>query len=99
MRRTGQFVWGHPHASAVFSNRSMKASGSSCGPISFTGMWVDRAGAGGIPRPEPPGPSSSGTARGPLAVSGRGHGTDAPDPPLCPATLDGVLDGVPRAIG
>ncbi len=51
------------------------------------------------PQPEPPGPSSSGTARGPLAVSGRGHGTDAPDPPLCPATLDDVLDGVPRAIG
>ncbi len=77
----------------------MKASGLSCGPILFNGMWVDRVGAGGIPRPEPPGPSSSGTARVPLAVSGRGHGTDAPDPPLCPATLGGVLDGVPRAIG
>ncbi len=44
MRRTGQSVWGHPHAAAVFSNRSMNASGSSCGPIFCTGMWVGGAG-------------------------------------------------------
>ncbi len=29
------------------------------------------------PRPEPPGPSNSGTARGPPAGSGGGHRTDA----------------------
>ncbi len=49
MRRTGQSVWGHPHASAVFSNRSRNASGSSCGPIFCTGMWVGGAGAVGLP--------------------------------------------------
>ncbi len=51
------------------------------------------------PRHEPPGPSSSGTARGPPAGSGRGHKTDAPGSPTCPAMLGGVLGGVPRAIG
>ncbi len=51
------------------------------------------------PRTEPPSPSSSGTARGPPAGSGRGHRTDAPGPPSCPATLYDVLGGVPRAIG
>ncbi len=38
MRRTG-----HPHAAAVFSKRSRNASGSSCGPIFCTGMWVGGA--------------------------------------------------------
>ncbi len=48
MRRTGQSVWGHPHAAAVFSKRSRNASGSSCGPIFCTGMWVGGAGAVGL---------------------------------------------------
>ncbi len=48
MRRTGQSVWGHPHAAAVFSKRSRNASGSSCGPIFCTGMWVGGAGAAGL---------------------------------------------------
>ncbi len=43
MRRTGQSVCGHPHAAAVFSKRSRNASGSSCGPIFCTGMWVGGA--------------------------------------------------------
>ncbi len=51
------------------------------------------------PRPEPPSPSSSGTACGPPAGSGQGHRTDAPGPPSCPATFGGVLGGVPQAIG
>ncbi len=52
-----------------------------------------------FPQPEPPSPSSSGTARSPPAASGRGPGTDAPDPPSCPAALDGAPGGVPRASG
>ncbi len=48
MRRTGQSVCGHPHAAAVFSNRSRNASGSSCGPIFCTGMWVGGAGTVGF---------------------------------------------------
>ncbi len=48
MRRTGQSVCGHPHAAAVFSKRSRNASGSSCGPIFCTGMWVGGAGAVGL---------------------------------------------------
>ncbi len=97
MRRTGQSVWGHPHASAVFSNKSRNASGSSCGPIPACG-W---AGPGLLdsPRPEPPGPSSSGTARGPPAGSGRGHRIFFPGLPSCPAALCDVPGGVPRATG
>ncbi len=48
MRRTGQSVCGHPHAAAVFSKRSRNASGSSCGPIFCTGMWVGGAGTVGF---------------------------------------------------
>ncbi len=48
MRRTGQSVFGHPHAAAVFSKRSRNASGSSCGPIFCTGMWVGGAGTVGF---------------------------------------------------
>ncbi len=48
MRRTGQSVCGHPHAAAVFSKRSKKASGSSCGPIFCTGIWVGGAGTVGF---------------------------------------------------
>ncbi len=51
------------------------------------------------PRPEPPGPSSSGTARGPPAGSGQGHRISFPGPPSCPAALYGVPGGVPRATG
>ncbi len=51
------------------------------------------------PRPEPPGPSSSGTARGPPAGSGRGHRIAFPGPPSCPAALYRVPGGVPRATG
>ncbi len=48
MRRTGQSVCGHPHAAAVFPKRSRNASGSSCGPIFCTGMWVGGAGTVGF---------------------------------------------------
>ncbi len=48
-------------------------------------------------RPEPPGPSSSGTARGPPAGSGRGHKISSPGLPSCPSALCVVLGGVPRA--
>ncbi len=51
------------------------------------------------PQPEPPGPSSSGTARGPPAGFGRGRRNGVPGPPSCPAALGDVLDGVPRATG
>ncbi len=51
------------------------------------------------PQPEPPGPSSSGTARGPAAGFGRGCRNGVPGPPSCPAALGDVLDGVPRATG
>ncbi len=51
------------------------------------------------PWPEPPGPSSSGTARGPPAGSGRGHRIAFPGPPSCPAALYGVPGGVPRVTG
>ncbi len=51
------------------------------------------------PRPEPPGPSSSGTARGPPAGSGRGHRISSPGLPSCPSALYDVLGGVPRATG
>ncbi len=54
MRRTGQFAGGHPHASAVLSKRSMKASGSSCGPILFSGMWVGGRGRCCSPGPNLP---------------------------------------------
>ncbi len=50
-------------------------------------------------RPEPPGPSSSGTARGPPAGSGRGHRISSPGLPSCPSALNDVLGGVPRATG
>ncbi len=50
-------------------------------------------------RPEPPGPSSSGTARGPPAGSGRGHKISSPGLPSCPSALCVVLGGVPRATG
>ncbi len=50
-------------------------------------------------RPEPPGPSSSGTARGPPAGSGRGHRISSPGLPSCPSALCVVLGGVPRATG
>ncbi len=50
-------------------------------------------------RPEPPGPSSSGTARGPPAGSGRGHRISSPGLPSCPSALCDVLGGVPRATG
>lgn len=49
MRRTSQSVWGHPHASADLSNRSLKASGSSWGPILFKGTRVGEAGVDGVP--------------------------------------------------
>ncbi len=51
------------------------------------------------PRPEPPGPSSSGTARGPPAGSERGHRISFPGLPSCPAALCDVPGGVPRATG
>ncbi len=51
------------------------------------------------PQPEPPGPSSSGTARGAPAGSGRGDRIAFPGPPSCPAALDGVPGGVPQATG
>ncbi len=51
------------------------------------------------PQPEPPGPSSSGTARGPAAGFGRGRRNGVPGPPSCPAALGDVLGGVPRATG
>ncbi len=38
-------------------------------------------------RPKPPGPSSSGTARGPPAGSGRGHRISSPGLPSCPSAL------------
>ncbi len=50
-------------------------------------------------RPEPPGPSSSGTARGPPAGSGRGHRISFPGLPSCPSALCDVPGGVPRATG
>ncbi len=51
------------------------------------------------PQPEPPGPSSSGAARGPPAGSGRGHRIFSPGLPSCPPAPCGVPGGVPRAIG
>ncbi len=50
-------------------------------------------------RPEPPGPSSSGTDRGPPAGSGRGHRISSPGLPSCPSALCDVLGVVPRATG
>ncbi len=50
-------------------------------------------------QPEPPGPSSSGTARGPPAGSGRGHRISFPGLPSCPSALCDVPGGVPRATG
>ncbi len=52
-----------------------------------------------FPQPEPPGPSSSGTAYSPPVAFGRGSGTDVPGPPSCPVTPDDVPDGVPRVSG
>ncbi len=52
IRRTGHWVRAQPHASAVFSNRSTKASGSSWGPILISGTWaIDGAATGFSSRP------------------------------------------------
>ncbi len=70
------------------------AAPSSVPACGWTGLGLVES-----PQPEPPGPSSSGTARGPPAGSGRGHRIDALGPPSCPAALCGVPGGVPRATG
>ncbi len=67
------------------------SSATACG---WTGLGLVES-----PQPEPPGPSSSGTARGPPAGSGRGHRNYVLGPPSCPAALGDVLGGVPRATG
>ncbi len=52
IRRTGHWVRAQPHASAVFSNRSTKASGSLWGPILISGTWaIDGAATGVSSRP------------------------------------------------
>ncbi len=48
-RRTGHWVRAQPHASAVFSNVSTKASGSSWGPIFINGTWAIDGAATGVP--------------------------------------------------
>ncbi len=98
MRRTGQSVWGHPHAAAVFSNRSMNASGSSCGPIFCTGMWV---GGAGVVELSPARTSRSITAPSQLAVLplslDEGRQIFSPGLPSCPSAPCGVLVEVPRS--
>ncbi len=99
MRRTGKSVCGHPHAAAVFSKRSRNASGSSCGPIFCTGMWVGGAGTVGF---SPARTSRSIQLRNSSRssrCSGRGHRISSPGLPSCPSALCVVLGGVPRATG
>ncbi len=48
IRRTGHWVRAQPHASAVFSKRSTKASGSSWGPIFISGTWAIDGDATGV---------------------------------------------------
>ncbi len=52
IRRTGHWLRAQPHASAVFSKRSTKSSGSSWGPIFISGTWaIDGAATGVSSRP------------------------------------------------
>ncbi len=73
--------------------------GRPAAPSSVPACGLAGSGLLDSPRPEPPGPSSSGTARGPPAGSGRGHRIAFPGLPSCPAALYGVPGGVPRATG
>ncbi len=91
-----------PPAPAIWSaDDVVRGSGQPAGGCCSCSTACGWAGLGPVvfPPPEPPGPSSSGTARGPPAATGRGPGTNAPDPPSCPTVLDGAPDGVPRVSG
>ncbi len=100
MRRTGQSVCGHPHAAALFFRRGRGTPpGHPAAPSSVPACGWAGPGLLDSHRPEPPGPSSSGTARGPPAGSGRGHRISSPGLPSCPSVLCVVLGGVPRATG
>ncbi len=101
MRRTGQSVCGHPHAAAVFSKRSRNASGSSCGPIFCTGMWVGGGrGCWTLTGPNlPVYPAPEQLAVLPLVLDEGTKSSLLVCPHVHQRFLGGVLGGVPRAIG
>ncbi len=84
--------WHWTHCAVALGSRAINCSSTT---------WSRWAGPGLLDshRPEPPGPSSSRTARGPPAGSGRGHRISSPGLPSCPSALCVVLGGVPRATG